>query len=107
MNRMEETLLQGKQAYEKSGENSNVERLFAMAYLLHSIANEYIEDAEDTLRKYGLFVKKLKTRCVNLETAFDLFNKEMCVFMDTDELKKNFCDEYEKLKKVCDKFMNE
>ncbi len=87
-----------------SGDSQKCARLISMAYLLHSIANCYHEEANDIMQKHGLVHKKIKTRATNLMTSFDLYDKEVFQLLDKKEAQSHFCDDYDYFKSVCDKF---
>lgn len=83
-----------------------IARPLSMAYMMFSIANSYAEEAANEIEKLGLMHKKIKTRTVNLATAFDLFDKEYFAMIGSEEMKKEFCKEYDMLKRGLDEFMN-
>ena len=92
--------------YRNSGANQQCSRLISMAYLLNSIANGYNEQAFDILQSYGLMHKKIKTRCINLNVAFELYNKEIAGLIRQPEAQMQLCNDYDYFKELCDKFMN-
>lgn len=94
------------QEFKQSGREDKFLRLLSMTYIMHSIANAYAEEAIEMAEEIGIVRKKLKTRIVNLEVAFDLFDKEFYAMTQTESIQKAFCEDYDELKRVLDKYMN-
>ena len=94
------------QAFRESGQEEKLYRLLSMVYITHSIANAYAEEAVDMVDGVGLLQRKLKEQMMNLETAFDLFDKTFYALCRSDEVQKAFCEDYDILKEALDKFMD-
>ena len=83
-----------------------IARLLSMAYLMFTIANSYAEEAISEVEKLGMMHKKIKTRTLNLATAFDLFDKTYFALIGREDVKKVFCVEYDMLKSKLDEFIH-
>lgn len=92
-----------------SGKSKMVSVYTSMAYLLHSVANEYVEESLDIMEEYDLVHKKLKTRSINLSTAFELYNKTVSGMINghdkAEEAGRELCKDYDVFKETCDRFM--
>ena len=85
-----------------------VAQRMAMAYLIHSIGNGYLEEALDMLKSAGLYMHSLKHYGESAVRAFDLFHNEMkklFISPESDEVGRQIIEDYEVLKDVCDRFM--
>lgn len=89
----------------ESGDCKRASVLISMAYLAHSVANSYNEEALEIMEKYDLVHKKIKTRATNLEVAFDLYDKAVFSLVDKDEMSRNLCEDYDKFRSICDDFI--
>lgn len=90
----------------ESGDSRKASILLSMAYLTQSIANAYNEEAIELMEKHDLIHKKIKTRIVNLTTAFDLYDKEIFQLVDSQEARQRLLEDYDSFRAMCDKFMN-
>lgn len=95
------------QRYINDGDSAKVNKLISMAYLMMTIANAYNEEAIEILEKYQLVKKKIKTRMVNLRTAFELYDKQMFELIHKEEGRRALCLDYDIFKKMCDDYMEE
>lgn len=110
MSKQNELSPQARARYEQylaNGADKRLAWLESMAYVLASIVNEYIEEANDIMDKYGLKRGKLKTKCNNLTQTFETYHKEMAAMLkDDQEAKEQLCSVYEILKRELDKMMS-
>ena len=97
-------------AYVEANADHYVGRRVAMAYLLFSVANSYVEEANDRMSEYNLMWKKFKTKCNNLMQSFDAYDKMMReVLRDEDNdngIGLHLCMDFDTLRGMCDTYMN-
>lgn len=92
--------------YLESGTDFRVAKRISMAYILHSIANEYEESALEDMARYDLVHKRLKATANNLMQSFEAFHGVMRQFISTEEARLQLCEDYQGFKQFCDKFMD-
>lgn len=93
-------------AFVESGAKLKVSKLFSMSYLLASVYNAYQEEATELMDKYHMNQKSIKMKVDNLARSFDAYDKVMRSFLNEEEARRLLCEDYESLKRICDKFMN-
>lgn len=93
-------------AFVESGTKLRVSKLFSMSYLVASVFNAYQEEATELMDKYHMNQKSIKMKADNLARSFDAYDKVMRSFLNEEEARRLLCEDYESLKRICDKFMN-
>lgn len=78
----------------ESGDKERAERLTSMSYMLISVGNEYQEEVNDLLHKYGLMITDLKYFTNRLTAAFDQYNTVVKSMIPDMEAKKELIKEY-------------
>lgn len=78
----------------ESGDKERAERLTSMSYMLISVGNEYQEEVNDLLYKYGLMITDLKYFTNRLTAAFDQYNTVVKSMIPDMEAKKALIKEY-------------
>lgn len=89
----------------ESTDNDTVSRHISMAYLLHSIANELTEEANEVLHKYGLVHFSIKYHSNRLQKAFDLYHRQIYNLIDSEGCEA-FIKDYEYVREIVENFMN-
>lgn len=89
----------------ESTDNDKVSRHISMAYLLHSIANELTEEANEVLHKYGLVHFSIKYHSNRLQKAFDLYHRQIYNLIDGGG-REAFIKDYEYFREIVESFMN-
>lgn len=92
--------------FEKKGFNiSIVNRYASMVYLLLTCARTYSEDMQDYLKSYKLDCE-LKNELYGLNKKWDLVHSKLRRCMNTDEMAKDYLQDYEILVGMIEKFAN-
>ena len=91
---------------DNSGALDRAAKLYSMAYLTFTIANTYVEEANDQLQPYGLVQKKVKTGVNNLMQSFDAYDKVMQSLIGGNQgALSQFCFDSDTLRELLDAFM--
>lgn len=80
----------------------------AMAYITASIANGYLEESIDDMKKLNIFHYDVKRKASMAKGFFDNFDGCMKWFFDIANSKTvgaNICNDYSALQESCDRFM--
>ena len=81
-------------------------KLFSMAYLTFTIANFYVESANDLLEPYGMVHGKMKTTVNNLMQSFDAYDKVLQKLIGSnDGANRQLCFDSDTLRELLDAFM--
>ena len=89
-----------------SGALDRAAKLYSMAYLTFTIANTYVEEANDQLQPYGLVQKKVKTSVNNLMQSFDAYDNMMQSLIGGDQgALRQLCFDSDTLREMLDAFM--
>lgn len=78
----------------ESGDKERAERLTSMSYMLISVGNEYQEEVNDLLHKYGLVLTDVKYFTNRLTAAFDQYNTVVKSMIPDMEAKQELIKEY-------------
>lgn len=78
----------------ESGDKERAERLTSMSYMLISVGNEYQEEVNDLLHKYGLMITDVKYFTNRLIAAFDQYNTVVKSMIPDMEAKQELIKEY-------------
>lgn len=78
----------------ESGDKERAERLTSMSYMLISVGNEYQEEVNDLLHKYGLMITDVKYFTNRLIAAFDQYNTVVKSMIPDIEAKQELIKEY-------------
>ena len=90
----------------ESGDADTASRLISMAYLLFSIAEQYTEEANELIRKHGLYHFNLKYLGNNLIRSFDMYDRQLRTMIVDEEAKTQPCKDYDIFEQVCRRYMN-
>lgn len=93
-------------AFMESEDNDKACRLISMAYLLHSIANSFTDEANDLMRKYGVWHHDIKYHGNNLVKAFDCYNRTITKLIIGERGREAFVADFEAFEPVCRKYMD-
>ena len=87
-----------------SGDDIRASRNLDMAYELFTLGDTYIDKAIEIMDRYGVVEKKVKTTANNLMQSFDSFDKATHALFSTQGDKRQFCDNVDILREVCEAF---
>lgn len=77
----------------------------SVAYLLVQMANDYIEDANDMLRAYGVNIHEIKQYFGIYRKAFNNYHKFMFAMIENEQGKRDLLRDFDGLRKMIDCFV--
>lgn len=103
-----EGLEKRQQRAQADGTAPRMSQLIAMSYLTAAIANAYLEEGVDIMKKLGVFRHEVKQKMNLSIDFFDKFNASIkWIFGEKVEkdVGDQICQDYEILKDACDRYM--
>lgn len=88
-----------------SGDLNEVSKRISAAYLLYSMANVQIEEANEILFRNGLRTNEIKMYANKLDFFFDKFNDSFQKLIETKENQNAFNEDFVTLREVIEKFI--
>ena len=93
--------------FRKSADSDTAARQLSAAYLLFTVANQYVEEANELIEKHHLLRKKIKTTANNLMQSFEPFHKEMSSMIGSKDNAHLFCNDSTLLREIIDVFLEQ